>query len=43
MVQQSTEYKNRKRERELLKDYISDAINGNAKETDTRTGEEKGR
>ena len=33
MVQQSTEYKNRKREREQLKDYISDAINGNGKET----------
>ena len=43
MVQQSTEYKNRKREREQLKDYISDAINGNGKEADTRTIEEKGR
>jgi len=42
-VQQSTEYKNRKRERELLKDYISDAINGNGKEADTRTTKEKGR
>jgi len=43
MVQQSTEYKNRKRERELLKDYISDAINGNGKEADARTTKEKGR
>jgi hypothetical protein len=42
-VQQSTEYKNRKREREQLKDYISDAINGNGKETDARTAKEKGR
>ena len=41
-VQESDEYKSRKREREMLKDYISDAINGNAKETHTRTGEEKG-
>ena len=43
MVQQSTEYKNRKRERELLNDYISDAINGNGKEADARTTKEKGR
>jgi len=42
-VQQSDDYKSRKREREMLKDYISDAINGNGKETDTRTAKEEGR
>ena len=42
-VQQSDEYKSRKREREMLKDYISDAINGNGKETDPRTAKEEGR
>jgi len=41
-VQQSDEYKSRKREREMLKDYISQAINGNAKETNARTGEKEG-
>lgn len=42
-VQQSDEYKMRKREREQLKDYISQAINGNGKEADARTTKEKGR
>jgi hypothetical protein len=42
-VQQSDEYKSRKREREMLKDYISQAINGNGKEADARTTKEKGR
>ena len=42
-VQQSDDYKSRKRERETLKDYISQAINGNGKEADTRTTKEKGR
>ena len=42
-VQQTDEYKMRKREREQLKDYISDAINGNGKEADARTTKEEGR
>ena len=42
-VQQSDEYKSRKREREMLKDYISQAINGNGKEADARTTKEEGR
>jgi hypothetical protein len=42
-VQQSDEYKSRKREREILKDYISQAINGNGKEADARTTKEEGR
>ena len=42
-VQQTDEYKMRKREREQLKDYISDAINGNGKEADARTTKEESR
>ena len=42
-VQQSTDYKSRQREREELKKYISEAINGNGKETDARTAKETGR
>jgi len=42
-VQQTDEYKMRKREREQLKDYISDAINGNGKEADARTTEKESR
>jgi len=41
-VQQSDEYKMRKREREQLKDYISQAINGNGKEEDARTTKKEG-
>lgn len=42
-VQQSDDYKSRQREREQLKEYISQAINGNGKETDARTAQKKGR
>ena len=42
-VQQSDDYKSRQREREQLKEYISQAINGNGKETDARTTKKEGR
>ena len=42
-VQQSNDYKSRQREREQLKDYISNAINGNGKEADARTTKKEGR
>jgi len=42
-VQQSDDYKSRQREREQLKDYISQAINGNGKETDARTAKKESR
>lgn len=42
-VQQSDDYKTRQREREQLKEYISQAINGNGKETDARTTKKESR
>ena len=42
-VQESADYKSRERDRQQLKDYISQAINGNGKETDSRTAKKESR